>query len=171
MCCSISLRRPSFTSPFKMDPPYPDRRVDETYSQNPRSRTTSGRVPTTEALFQSLQLAESSPDGTPSFETASYTTSRPPSSRGLASPAYNSPSLPHQPTFLQNQPLSHQHPTHHPSSYRLPTQGVLDANWFEAERPSQTQSTPQLHVQPAPDELDTPASSPPLASIESGAMR
>ena len=171
MCCSLSLYRTfSFSFPSKMDPPYPGRSVDETYSHNPRSRTTGSRVSTTEALFQSLQLAESSPARTPSCETASYTTSRPPSSRGLASPAYNSPSLPHQSSFLTSQ-HSHQHPSQHQSPYQLPAEGALDTNWFAADGSTRDQAAPLLRVQPAPEELETPASSPPLASIESGAMR
>ncbi|KAK4451480.1 hypothetical protein QBC34DRAFT_401134 [Podospora aff. communis PSN243] len=155
-----------------MDPPHPSRSVDETYSRNPRSRASSHRVSTTEALLQTLQLAESSPVGTAPFETASYTSSsRPPSSRGLASPTYNSPSLPHQPSPFLTCQLSHQQPPHHPSSpYQLRAEGPLDTNWFGDHRSPRLQAAPLLRVEPAPEELDTPASSPPLSSIESGAM-
>ncbi|KAK0656809.1 hypothetical protein B0T16DRAFT_400269 [Cercophora newfieldiana] len=173
MCCSLSIHRPSSSSSPKMDPPYPGRSVDETYSHSTRSRNSGSGVSTTEALFHTLQVAKSSPAGTPSFETASHTTSRPPSSRGLASPTYNSPSLPHHQSsssFITSQ-LSHQQLSQHPSPYQPRTEGPLDANWFDAERPSRTHAAaPLLRVEPAPEELDTPASSPPLASIESGAM-
>lgn len=136
------------------------------------ARTGSG-VSTTEALFQTLQLAETSPAATPSFETASYSSSRPPSSRALASPPYISPSLPHPSSSYLASQISpqHQHQTQHRHSlsYQLPSEGVLDAEWFEPER-SQSRGTPLLRVEPAPEEQETPVSSPLLTSIESGTM-
>lgn len=135
------------------------------------SRALGSRVSTTEALFQSLQLVESSPVGTPSFETASYTTSRPPSSQGLASPTYNSPSLPHQSSSFINTQLSHpQRPPQHPAPYQLRTEGSLEADWLDINTSSRLQAAPLLRVESASEQLGPPASSPPLASIESGAM-
>ncbi|EAQ89315.1 hypothetical protein CHGG_05934 [Chaetomium globosum CBS 148.51] len=87
-----------------MDPTYSSQGFDDTYSHTPRSRAGSG-VSTTEGLLQNLHLAEST-----SFETGSYTTSRPSSSRGLASPAYLSPSLSHSPGYLSTPLTQHQTP-------------------------------------------------------------
>ncbi|KAK5655442.1 hypothetical protein OQA88_5713 [Cercophora sp. LCS_1] len=148
-----------------MNPLQPRQDVSQTYSQNPRSRAGSS-VPATEALIQSLQLAESSPAGT-SFETASFSSSRPPSSRDLPSPVYHSPSLSRQAPFFSSQ-TSHQ-PSHPgPTPYQLLPD--LSANWFDTQRSTQPPDTPLLRVEPAPEELGTPASSPPVPSVESGAM-
>ncbi|KAK4178632.1 hypothetical protein QBC36DRAFT_100723 [Triangularia setosa] len=137
-----------------MDSRYSDQDFDSTYSRNPRSRAGSG-VSTTEGLFQNLQLAES-----PSLETGSYTSSRPPSSRGLASPVYLSPSLSHPPSYLSSSiSPHHQHFSHVPS----------DTDWFEAQHAS-VQGTPLLRLEPAPDHGETPPSSSPLASIEPESM-
>ncbi|KAK3366946.1 hypothetical protein B0T24DRAFT_682115 [Lasiosphaeria ovina] len=146
-----------------MDPMYQDEGFSETYSHNPRSRTSSTTaVSTTEGLFQGLRLAES-PAYTPStFDSSSYTTSRPPSSRELASPPYLSPSLPHSAAYLPTPASQHQ-----PHYQRL-AEGVLDAEWFEADRP---QGTPLLRVEHAPRHAEPSASSPPpLSTIEPGTM-
>jgi hypothetical protein len=146
----------------KMDPTYSSQAFDITYSQTPRSRAGSG-VSTTEGLLQNLHLAE-----TPSFETGSYTTSRPPSSRGLASPAYLSPSLSHSPGYLST-PLSQQHQQPFPP---LSSEAVVsDAEWFETEHSQQAQGAPLLRLQPAHDQLGGSSSSPPLSSIETDTMR
>ncbi|KAK4674253.1 hypothetical protein QC763_118820 [Podospora pseudopauciseta] len=138
-----------------MDSSYSDQDFDNTYSHNARSRAGSG-VSTTEGLFQNLQLAES-----PSLETGSYTSSsRPPSSRGLASPVYLSPSLSHPPTYLSSSLSPHQqHFAHLPS----------DTEWFEAEH-APVHGTPLLRLEPAPDHGETPSTSSPLASIEPESM-
>ncbi|KAK4197030.1 hypothetical protein QBC40DRAFT_286237 [Triangularia verruculosa] len=137
-----------------MDSAYSDQDFGSTYSHNPRSRAGSG-VSTTEGLFQHLQLAES-----PSLETGSYTSSRPPSSRGLASPVYLSPSLSHPPNYLSSSISPHQQQLSH-----LPS----DTEWFEAEHTS-VQGTPLLRLDPAPDHGEAASSSPPLASIELESM-
>ncbi|GAB1311398.1 hypothetical protein MFIFM68171_01608 [Madurella fahalii] len=142
-----------------MDSTYSDQRFSDTYSRNPRSRAGSG-VSTTEGLLQNLQLAE-----TPSLETASYTSSRPPSSRGLPSPAYLSPSLSHSPGFLST-PVS-QHQQQQPYS-SLSSEAIPDADWFETDHP-RAQGAPLLRLEPASNQLGAPAS-PPLASIEPGTM-
>ncbi|KAL2199551.1 hypothetical protein P885DRAFT_30243 [Corynascus similis CBS 632.67] len=87
-----------------MDPIYISQGFDDACSHTPRSRAGSG-VSTTESLLQNLQLAE-----TTSLETGSYTTSRPQSSQGLASPAYLSPSLSHSPGYLSTSFTQHQTP-------------------------------------------------------------
>ncbi|KAK3939121.1 hypothetical protein QBC46DRAFT_263886 [Diplogelasinospora grovesii] len=143
-----------------MDSMYSDQSLEETYSQNPRSRAGSSGVSTTEGLFQTLQLVDS-PANVSSFDGASYTGSRPPSSRGLPSPAYISASLPHSASFVSASPYP----------LRL-SQQVLDAEWFETQQP-QTLGTPLLRVEAAPDQqLHTPPapSSPPLAPSETGTM-
>ncbi|KAK4170401.1 hypothetical protein QBC43DRAFT_348885 [Cladorrhinum sp. PSN259] len=147
-----------------MDSTYSDQSYDGTYSHIPRSRASSSGVSTTEGLFQNLQLAESS-----SLETASYTSSRPPSSRGLASPVYLSPSLSHHPSSSY---LSHPLPQHQHDQTSFPplsADAISDTEWFDTQRTS-TQGAPLLRLEPAQDPQDTPASSPPLASIEPGAM-
>ncbi|KAK4230955.1 hypothetical protein QBC38DRAFT_355796 [Podospora fimiseda] len=148
-----------------MDSTFADQSYDGTYSHIPRSRASSSGVSTTEGLFQNLQLAES-----PSLETASYTTSssRPPSSRGLASPVYLSPSLSHDPSSYLSHPLP-QHQHDQPSFQPIPANNVSDTEWFETDQTS-TRVTPLLRLEPAPDSRDTPSSPPPLASIEPGAM-
>lgn len=143
-----------------MDPTYSSQGFDDTYSRTPRSRAGSG-VSTTEGLLQSLQLAETS-----SFETGSYTSSRPTSSRGLASPAYLSPSLSHSPGYLATPLSQHQQPFPPLSSEAI----ISDAEWFEAES-SRVQGTPLLRLEPAHDQLGAAPSSPPLASVETDAMR
>jgi hypothetical protein len=142
-----------------MDPTYSSQGFDDTYSHTPRSRAGSG-VSTTEGLLQNLHLAEST-----SFETGSYTTSRPSSSRGLASPAYLSPSLSHSPSYLSTPLTQHQTPFPHLSSEAV----VSDAEWFESEQ-SRAQGAPLLRLQPAHDQIGASASSPPLPSIETEAM-
>ncbi|KAK0613055.1 hypothetical protein B0T17DRAFT_657794 [Bombardia bombarda] len=145
-----------------MDSRFSNQNFDDAYSHNPRSRNSSG-TSTTEGLFQSLHLAES-PTNPPSFETASYTSSRPPSSRGLTSSSYNtSPHIHHLPSFSPPHSSQNQRP------FTRPTQAVSDADWFETDRP-QAQGTPLLRVEPSPEHNSTLASSPPLASIESEAM-
>lgn len=144
----------------KMDPTYSSQGFDDTYSHTPRSRAGSG-VSTTEGLLQNLHLAEST-----SFETGSYTTSRPSSSRGLASPAYLSPSLSHSPGYLSTPLTQHQTPFPPLSSEAV----ASDAEWFESEQ-SQSQGAPILRLQPAHDQIGASASSPPLPSIETEAMR
>ncbi|KAK4154666.1 hypothetical protein C8A00DRAFT_42604 [Chaetomidium leptoderma] len=142
-----------------MDPTYSSQGFADSYSRTPRSRADSG-LSTTEGLLQNLHLAEST-----SFETGSYTSSRPPSSRGLASPAYLSPSLSHSPGYLST-PL----PQHQISFPPLSSEAVVsDAEWFETEQ-SQAQGAPLLRLQPAHDRLGAPSSSPPLTSIETDAM-
>lgn len=145
-----------------MDPTYSNRGFDDTYSHIPRSRAGSG-VSTTEALLQNLHLAETS-----TFETGSYTSSRPPSSRGLASPAYLSPSLSHThtPGYLST-PLS-QHQQSFPTLSS--EEAIQHPEWFEEEQ-SRGQGTPLLRLEPAHDQLGVSPSSPPLASIETDAMR
>ncbi|KAK3996540.1 hypothetical protein QBC44DRAFT_365660 [Cladorrhinum sp. PSN332] len=147
-----------------MDSTYSDQSYDGTYSHIPRSRASSNRVSTTEGLFQNLQLAES-----PSLEAASYTSSRPPSSRGLASPVYLSPSLSHHPSSYLSHPLP-QHQHDQTAFAPISSNAVSNTEWFEADHTSTTQGAPLLRLEPAPDSRDTPASSPPLASIEPGAM-
>ncbi|KAK1833802.1 hypothetical protein QBC39DRAFT_389741 [Podospora conica] len=155
-----------------MDPLYPDHGANKTYSHNPRSRDNStASPPTTESLFQSLRLADTSPAGTPSFDTSSFpssSSSRPPSSRGLASPAFQSPTLPHSTSFLHDQPP--RHPSSYPSSYHQPPANLGNPAWFDTERHHQSQQPPLLRVEPAPEELQPPTSSPPLPSVETGAM-
>lgn len=172
MCCSQSLRSSSsLLSRSKMDPLYPDHDANKTYSHNPRSRDDSrAPPPTTEALFQSLRLADSSSAGTTSFDTSSFTSSRPPSARGLASPAFQSPNLPHSTSFLHSQPPRH-HSAYNPSSYHHPPASLGSSSWFDTERQHQSQQPPLLRVEPAPEELQPPTSSPPLPSVETGAMR
>ncbi|KAK4127098.1 hypothetical protein N657DRAFT_653419 [Parathielavia appendiculata] len=129
------------------------------YSRTPRPRTDSG-VSTTEGLLQSLQLT-----ATTSFETASYTTSRPSSSRGLASPAYPSSRLSHSPGYL-----STRLPQHQDSFPSLPSEPTVSgAGWFEPDQ-SRTQGAPLLRLEPAKDELGASASSPPIPSTETEAM-
>ncbi|KAK4240688.1 hypothetical protein C8A03DRAFT_41800 [Achaetomium macrosporum] len=135
-----------------MDPTYSGQASNSTYSRNPRSRAGSG-VSTTEGLLQNLQLAES-----PSFETGSYTNSRPPS-------AYLSPSLSHSPGFLST-PLSQHQQSFPPLSSET---AVSEADWFEAEQ-ARAQGAPLLRVEPAQDQLGAPPSATPLASIETEAM-
>lgn len=134
----------------KMDPTYSSQGFDDTYSHHTRSRAGSG-VSTTEGLLQNLQLAE-----TTSFETASYTSSRPPSSRGLASPAYLSPSLSHSPGYLAT-PLSQPQQSFPPFSSDAV---VSHQDWFEEEQ-ARTQGAPLLRLEPAHDQLSAPPSSPP----------
>ncbi|KAK4187972.1 hypothetical protein QBC35DRAFT_215712 [Podospora australis] len=154
-----------------MDSGYSEHSYDGTYSHNPRPRAGSG-ISTTEGLFQNLQLAE-----TPSLESASYTSSRPPSSAGLASPVYLSPSLSHPAGYLSNsiphQESSHQHQHRHQHQHQYqphqhPHQHSYE-EWFDPEHTS-SQGTPLLRLDPAPDQNDTPTSSPPLQSIEPGSM-
>ncbi|KAK3330838.1 hypothetical protein B0H66DRAFT_528179 [Apodospora peruviana] len=94
-----------------MDSTYSNHGFDDMYSHNPDRSRAGSTVSTREDLLQTPQLAESSAHS--SFETASYSSSRPASSRGLATPAYGSPHL---------------------SSYSNLSQQVLDAEWFETER-------------------------------------
>jgi hypothetical protein len=160
----FSLPSPSPTRTIpeqkKMDSTYSSQGFDDTYSRIPRSRAGSG-VSTTEGLLQSLQLAE-----TTSFETRSYTSSRPTSSRGLASPAYLSPSLSHSPGYLTTPLSQHQQPFPRLSSEAI----VSDAEWFEAEN-SRVQGAPLLRLEPAHDQPRAAPSPPPLASVETDAMR
>lgn len=141
-----------------MDSTYSDQHLNDTYSRNSRSRAGSG-VSTTEGLFQNLQLAE-----TRSFETASYTSSRPSSSRGFPSPVYLSPNLSHSPGFLSTPTSQHQQP--YPP---LSSEAISDADWFETDHP-RAQGAPLLRLEPASNQLGAPAS-PPLATIEPGTMR
>jgi hypothetical protein len=141
---------------LKMDPTYSSQSFDDTYSHIPRSRAGSG-VSTTEALLQNLHLAETS-----TFETGSYTTSRPASSRGLASPAYLSPSLSHAPGYLST-PLSQHQQSFPPLSSE---EAIQHPEWFEEEQ-LRGQGTPLLRLEPA----HASPSSPPLPSIETDAMR
>ncbi len=160
----FSLSSPSYIHTYapspkqsKMDSAYSTPAFDDTYSRTPRSRAGSG-VSTTEGLLRSLQLAE-----TTAFETGSYTSSRPPSSRGLASPAYLSQRLSQSPNYLASAPHSHlQQP--------FPPLLSEDAQWFDAEH-SRAQGAPLLRLEPAHDQLGAAPSSPPLASIETDAMR
>jgi hypothetical protein len=159
----FSLPSPSSTytiSDKKMDSIFSSQGFDDTYSHTPRSRADSG-VSTTEGLLQNLHLVE-----TTSFETASYTSSRPTSSRGLPSPAYLSPSLSHSPGYLST-PLSQHQQSFPPLSSEA---AISDAEWFQADQP-RTPGAPLLRLEPANDQLGAPASSPPLASIETEAMR
>ncbi|KAK4142628.1 uncharacterized protein C8A04DRAFT_38156 [Dichotomopilus funicola] len=103
-----------------MDPTHSSsQQFEDTYSQTPRSRA-GNRISTTEGLLQNLHLAE-----TGSFETESYTTSRPPSSQGLASPTYLSPSLSHSPGYLTT-PLGQPHSSFPPLSSETT---ISDAEW------------------------------------------
>ncbi|KAK3394025.1 hypothetical protein B0H63DRAFT_32593 [Podospora didyma] len=146
-----------------MDSVYSDQNVDETYSQSsPRSRTGSA-VSTTEGLFQTLRLAES-PAHPPSYDSGSYTSSRPPSSRGQASPAYISPRPSHSATFLPHPIPQHQPPFPRSSG------GYLDTEWFDTDRNQAAQGTPLLRVQPAPEQSRASASSPPLVSNQHATM-
>lgn len=144
-----------------MDPTYSSQGFDDTYSHIPRSRAGSG-VSTTEALLQNLHLAETS-----TFETGSYTSSRPPSSRGLPSPAYLSPSLSHAPGYLSAPLSQHQQHTFPPLSSE---DVVTHPEWFEEEQ-SRSQGTPLLRLEPAHNQLGVSPSSPLLASIETDSMR
>lgn len=144
-----------------MDPTHSSsQQFEDTYSQTPRSRAGS-RISTTEGLLQNLHLAE-----TGSFETESYTTSRPPSSQGLASPTYLSPSLSHSPGYLTT-PLGQPHSSFPPLSSETT---ISDAEWFDAEH-THTHGAPLLRLQPVHDEPGVITSSPPLSSVETGAMR
>ncbi|KAM7221619.1 hypothetical protein V8F06_003010 [Rhypophila decipiens] len=125
-----------------MDPRYSARGMEDVYSQNPNRSRASSSTSTTEALFHSLHIAESPPHITP-FETATYPGS------GRISPA----------RYLST-PTPHNQPAYRPD---------LDQEWFDTER-RQIQGTPLLRVEPAPDQLETPASSPPLRSVESETM-
>ncbi|KAL2173340.1 uncharacterized protein P884DRAFT_212165 [Thermothelomyces heterothallicus CBS 202.75] len=141
-----------------MDSTCTSQSFDDSCSRTPRSRAGSG-VLTTEGLLQNLHLAE-----TTSLETASYITSRPPSSQGLASPAYLSPNLSHSPGYL---PSLTQHQT---SFSPLPSEAAASGQeWFETEQP-QVQGAPLLRLQPAYDEAGASAPSPPLPSTETEAM-
>lgn len=160
----FSLSSPSYIHTYapspkqsKMDSAYSTPAFDDTYSRTPRSRAGSG-VSTTEGLLRSLQLAE-----TTAFETGSYTSSRPPSSRGLASPAYLSQRLSQSPNYLASAPHSH-------LQQAFPPLLSEDAQWFDAEH-SRAQGAPLLRLEPAHDQLGAAPSSPPLASIETDAMR
>ncbi|KAK4251146.1 hypothetical protein C7999DRAFT_28174 [Corynascus novoguineensis] len=142
-----------------MDPTYISQGFDDACSHTPRSRAGSG-VSTTEGLLQNLQLAE-----TTSLETGYYTTSRPQSSQGLASPAYLSPSLSHSPGYLSTSFTQHQTPF--PS---LPSDpAASDPEWFKTEQ-IQAQGAPLLRIQPAQDQPGESASPPPLPSVETEAM-
>lgn len=158
--CPRLLSSHTYISLPKMDSALSDHGYDDIYSRTPRSRAGSG-VSTTEGLLQNLHLAE-----IPSFETGSYTSSRP-SSRGLASPAYLSPSLSHSPGFLSTPIAQHQQPFP-----RLPSEGVVSGtDWFETEG-TRVQGAPLLRLEPAADhQLGAPSSPPPLASIEQETMR
>jgi len=144
-----------------MDPIYISQGFDDACSHTPRSRAGSG-VSTTEGLLQNLQLAE-----TTSLETGSYTTSRPQSSQGLASPAYLSPSLSHSPGYFSTSFTQHQTPF--PSLPSNPA--TSDPEWFKTEQ-VQAQGAPLLRIQPAQDhQPGESASSTPLPSVETEAMR
>lgn len=143
-----------------MDPTYSSQGFDGTYSRASRSRASSG-VSTTEGLLQSLQLAE-----TGSLETASYTSARPGSSRGLSSPAYLSPSLSSHSTGYLPTPLSQ----HQPGFPSLSSEDVSHSEWFDTEQ-QHTQGAPLLRLEPAYDQLGASPSPPPLASAETEAMR
>lgn len=160
VCTVQSSSLPSaYTSLPNMDSTYPNHGFDDTYSRTPRSRAGSG-VSTTEGLLQNLHLAE-----TPSFETGSYTSSRPPSSAGLASPAYLGPSLSHSSGYLST-PIS-QHTQPFPS---LPSERVVSGSgWFEED--SRARGAPLLRLEPASDHLGAPSSSPLRPSIETETMR
>ncbi|KAM7192243.1 hypothetical protein V8F20_008945 [Naviculisporaceae sp. PSN 640] len=59
------------------------------------------------------------------------------------------------------------HITHFDTASYQPV--LEDRDWFDTER-RQTHNTPLLRVEPASEQLETPASSPPLASTESETM-
>lgn len=149
----------SIHSPFAMDPTYPDHRLDESFSQTPRSRTNSG-VSTTEGLLRSLQLADS-PANTSLDPT--YSCSRPASLRSRTSPALTSP----DPTSSAFRPAV---TSHTQSTFSLPLDEELDVNWFDNTQ-STAQGTPLLRVDPAETYAQlTPSSSPP-SNPQSATMR
>lgn len=146
-----------------MEPTYPAQGHGSTYSRDARSRSGSG-VSTTEGLLQDLRLAEVS-----LFETGSYASSRPPSSQGLASPAYLSPGLSHTPGSHLPTPLSQHH--HQQPFPPFPSDAsVSHTEWFQGEQ-TRAQATPLLRIQPAHNQFGPPTSSPPVPSIEADTMR
>jgi hypothetical protein len=149
-----------------MDQLDPSQNVDETYLHIPRSRSGSG-VSTTGALIESIRLSAPSP-GTVSFDTGSFAGSKPPSSKGPGSPVYNSPGLSHRSAFSHSELPPQQAQL---SSFPLSNEASLSDNCFGNDRLPQTPLAPLLRVEPAEEELGRPASPPPRASIETGAMR
>ncbi|KAL1841195.1 hypothetical protein VTJ49DRAFT_7316 [Mycothermus thermophilus] len=119
-----------------------------------RSPSDSG-VSTTEGLLPTLRHAES-----PAYETASYTSSRPPSSRGLASPSYLSPSLTQTPTYLPT-PLSQ----HQPPFPSLSDGAVASRTQWLEEGQAHPSGTPLLRVDPSDHRHGAPAPPPGLQSI------
>lgn len=143
MLFSFSL--PSFQSLClsRMDPRYPGHGFENVYSHDiPRSRASSGTsTATTETLFHSLHFVD-------------------PPTHTTTSPYEPAPYSSSRRTLSQELPAS---ATSGNSRY----QSVLDADWFDIER-RQPQGSPLLRVS---EQLETAASSPPLASIESETMR
>lgn len=139
---------------------YADYQDGDIHSQTHRSRTNSG-VSTTEGLFQSLKLVES-PANT--FDTASYPSSRPPSSQRLSTP-YISSGLPTSPAFL---PASSSH-----LQLSLPptSDSLLDSDWFNTPHAT-TLGAPFFRIEPA-SSYSGPrtTSSPSPRTTQSASMR
>lgn len=143
-----------------MDSTYSDQLYEGVHSHTHRSRTNSG-VSTTEALFHSLKLAESSAD---TFDPTPYNSSSPQSSHGLASPAYISPAPPTSATFLPT--INSQSQSNLP---RIPD-SVLNASWFDTQEPS-TQGTPIVRISPAITYSELTRSTSQLPNTRTASMR
>lgn len=118
-----------------MDPTYPDDQFEESHSQTHRSGTGSG-VPTTEGLFQLLNLVEAPPE---TSGATSYPSSRLEASKGEDASVYTTSAVPTAAVFSSTS-------SSHPYLPLTPVpDSVPDARWFQPSQPA-TAATPPIRV-------------------------